>query len=76
MIEYGGNGSTRRIFICDACGRKITDPADVRLLREAGALPEERPCHTHAGCYEAFVARHGGGWQLFLLSSKTAAWFI
>ena len=76
MIEYGWNGSTRRIFICDACGKKIADPADVRLLRQAGALPEERPCYTHADCYEAFVARRGGGWQPFLLSSRTAAWFI
>ena len=76
MIEYHWNTSLERRFICDACGRKIADPAEVRLLRDAGALPEEPPRYIHAHCLLLFTARRTGQWQPFLLSSQTAAWFI
>ena len=76
MIQYSWNGSLQRIFLCDVCGREIADSAEVRLLREAGALPEEPPCYVHADCFEPFIARQGGRWEPFLLSSSTAAWFI
>ena len=76
MITYHWNGSLQRRFICDACGREIADPAEVRLVREAGALPEEPPSHVHAHCFLLFTARRVGRWEPFLLSSPTAAWFI
>ena len=76
MIQYHWNGSLQRRFICDACGREIADRAEVRLLREAGALPEEPPCYVHAACFGPFLALHTGRWDAFLLSSPTAAWFI
>ena len=76
MIHYSWDGFSQRIIICDACGRNIADPAEVRLLREMGALPEEPPCHVHAHCVEPFLAHQRGRWEPFLLSSSTAAWFI
>ena len=76
MIRYQWNGHLQRCFICDACGGEITDPSQVRLLREAGALPEEPPSYVHVKCVPHFLEEHEGLWQTFLLSSPTAAWYI
>ena len=76
MIQYRWNGSMQRVFVCDACGREIDDLADVRLLREVGALPEEPSCYVHADCAKPFIAKRRGRWEPFLLSSSTAAWCI
>ena len=76
MIVYRWNGTMERIFICDACGREIADRADVRVLREEGALPEEKPSYLHADCFEPFLLEQDSSWEPSLLSSSTAAWFI
>ena len=76
MMYYRWNNTMQRIYICDACGRAIKDPADVRLLCEEGALPEEPPIYLHADCFESFLLGHKGLWIPHLLSSSTAAWLI
>lgn len=76
MIHYRWNNTMHRIYICDACGQAIQDPADVRLLCEEGALPEEPPTYLHADCFEPFLRCHEGLWDPHLLSSSAAAWFI
>ena len=76
MIRYQWNDTMHRIYTCDLCGQVIKDPADVRLLREEGALPEETPTYLHADCYKLFLLCHSGLWNSHLLSSSTAAWFI
>ena len=76
MKIYRLHTTSTRTFTCDACGRAIADVADVRLLREVDALPEEPSRYVHADCLRPFAQARPGRWQPFLLSSSTAAWCI
>lgn len=67
----------QHVFICDVCGKEITDRSEVRIIRDSYALPEEPTVfHVHKCCVEQFNASHVGRWVPMALVSPESSMFL
>jgi hypothetical protein len=70
--------ASRRVVMCDACGKEIRQRQEVRILRATDAIPEDPTIfEVHEVCVEPFIESHDDEtWHEVEPNSPDAAWFM